>query len=186
MKKLTYLEKIDEVLLYISKQTLLMPDEDIRRNLNENNIEIDFSEFVRFMTKFVKEGYIERTPTIEYKNDEGVIEKIEGYYRITQDGIEFVEDGGYRAKRLAVYKTELLERHQIRTDNALLFLTAVVAVGAIIPACYYFLEIRQHHSGFYGKTYPIFGGSILLFVASFLLWLLRENNRPPKGKNEPN
>jgi hypothetical protein len=112
---------------------------------------IDKSILHSALLKLVKDGYVntESDNSIDplFKSP-----KKDHYYKISFEGMVFIENGGYENEYRKNQKEQieysdlqkrqsLLEDKQLKTQNQLVFLTFLVALGTLIAGLYYVLEI---------------------------------------------
>ena len=119
------------------------------------------------LNQLQEDGYIK-----EYRYELDDIKMASGY-TITFKGRLFYQEGKYTGKfnkeNEGKDKTAKSDRQAKANQMAILLLTYVVSCGTTIPAVYYCLEIRQHHYGFYRKTFLI---DLILIVVSVLIAII--------------
>ena len=154
MRRKTAIDKIDVVLDHIYNGWQIS-DAELKIKIKELSINDEYSNDVEY------ENIIDKL-----KND-GLIKHVENVYKITFKGDLFKEDGGYYGER----KRNNIEQQRSHS------LTRVLFLGAMIPAIYYLLEIRQRHHGFYSKIYPFALTGLLLVGIIGALWLFLKNKQ---------
>ncbi|MEI8280656.1 MAG: hypothetical protein WCG87_12930 [Bacteroidota bacterium] len=181
---LTPIEKLDRVLEFLEDDTLA--NSVGRSTLSVIQHFCEYEEFTKFkgdvfdqsryeneiegiVQKLEKDNYI-----TSYKKETSRVWSIdptkEKIYRITFEGRVFIQQGGYSAENESKMAGEQRLRDAERNARAIqittLILTLFVALGSIVAATYYFLEIWKNASAGQYHTNSTFWQLLALFLLS--------------------
>ncbi|MGO4921620.1 hypothetical protein [Maribacter spongiicola] len=153
-----HIKILDELLIFLSKTN----ENQFPYIKNELEKESDFLKNIEnsllhaALLKLVKDGYVNEESE-EYTDPLFKTPKINYFYKISFEGLVFMNHGGYenlirKNQTLENLRNEMTERQnaleekQVRFQGQIVFLTWAIALGTLIAAVYYFLEILK----FYG------------------------------------
>jgi hypothetical protein len=149
------LEILDGILKYLlnngNNSFSSIKDDDKLKN--EFSQEVENNTLASAFDKLVKDGYVnvnEQTRGINMNKTPYVVE----CYNISFEGIFFINNGGYEKEHENNQKAEiesaelkrrqfLLEEKHSSIQGQIVFLTLVIAIGTLIPAVYYIIEILE-------------------------------------------
>ena len=153
-----HIKILDELLKFLSK-TEHTEFAYIRNEIEQKSNflkEIDNPTLHSALLKLVKDGYVNqksKNGTDQLFNSPRTYD----YYTISFEGLVFIDCGGYenqirKNQSIESLKNEMTEQQnafeekQVRFQGQIAFLTWIIALGTLIAAVYYFLEILK----FYG------------------------------------
>lgn len=116
----------------------------------------------RILDKLYKDGYVHAKDV----NFSGLDRRV---YAVTFEGTLFSQNGGYRAQLDATNADADHRATEAQRNKYQYWVTVSIGVSTGIAAIYYFLEIRQKHSGFYGQIYPFVLTGILSLIPLTML-----------------
>ena len=148
MTELTPIKKIDTVLAFFATNKvaeLYMPYEVIITYcLNEDGSKFENNELVMILNKLQKDGYI-----LHDKGTHPSTQKDRHLYYITFEGKVFYQQGGYGQQLInsasESIRAEIAEKTQKGNQLVLIWLTVILAVGALIAAWYYLTELWKFY-----------------------------------------
>ena len=162
METLSELKKLDDVLRYfeIHFKDNPLTENDVK-NAIENPFDFDLNEIRPIIHKLVNDKRLKNVliDGLNTYSPNREFEYVEDYYSITFDGRFFIQAGGYvRRAELNLSENIRMEKLEIATTaNQLLTtrLTILIAVGTLLAAIYYGIEIYKelhlffHRHGLY-------------------------------------
>lgn len=149
------LEILDGILKYLlnngNKTFSFIKDDENLKSAFSHKVENNTLESA--FVKLVKDGYVnvnEQTRGMNMNKTPYVVE----CYNISFEGIFFINNGGYEKEHQNNQKAEiesaelkkrqfLLEEKHSSIQGQIVFLTLVIAIGTLIPAVYYIIEILK-------------------------------------------
>ncbi len=135
---MTLLEKLDTVLKCLEKHHSEKHHNliSIQEILDKEQPEVKWGETLFILKKLAKDGYID---TREISIPDSASTEI--YYNINFEGRILNEENGYVAKNNSLQAISSLQKRQSILNEKLYRLTIWVAVGTVIAAIYYGIEI---------------------------------------------
>lgn len=110
-------------------------------------VDLDAKKFKEALLKLNKDGNI-RIETIQKENRIFKSVDISHKYFITFEGILFLSNGGYKSFEENKIKEndeiKLLKQQQKQLEKKNLILTVLIAIGALVAAVYYLIEIYKY------------------------------------------
>jgi hypothetical protein len=172
MDKLSPIQKLDEVLKILSVDILILPD--ITKKLVAQNIIIEEKELKSILQKLRKDGYIYFIPDEPF--DLEVHDHLN--FQASFEGQILNQSNGYQGRHQSEEdrNTQMarLEQNQKDYQNNMIWLTAILSVGTLIAAAYYFLEVYDNHRCF---SYWLCGAIIGLLLTAIVYLKLRKRNK---------
>ena len=120
-------------------------------NCNITSFTVKAFTYVRssFSNKLIKDDYVWFVEKASVFPEFGTVK----YYRITFEGIFYIRGGGYSAdmekNQSAEKRLVELERFQINIQTSVNRLTKLIALGTLVAAVYYLIEICKFLKGYF-------------------------------------
>ena len=156
MKELSPLQLLDTILSTLNQISVADNSEvkkkvkhfELLRIIESNNFQVEKTDFALGLEKLVEDGYVKNIIGYERDSKNPFEEKEYASYSITFKGRIFCAQKGYEredfnksSEKETLDKVRKSLRFYQRTQNYLLVL---VAIGTLVAAFYYFLEIGKY------------------------------------------